>query len=777
MSLTKVQSQSIDANVTISGIVTSTQLNVGTGGTIVTTTASGFVGIGTTNPSAQLHVTGQFRSTDPWDATTGGGQIYLNGTTGNRIDFNQNGVAAPAFTTRSAGTKITLYPEIGAAAADYALGIEASTLWSSVPRTSDQFKWYAGTTNIASLSGIGTFTTTGPVQGTRLISTVATGTAPLTVSSTTVVTNLNADLLDGINSGQFIRSDTNQTATASYLFQRNNPAITNGSYAQGNNHIELRTTDASNPIIGFHRSGFTATALYHSGYGVNSLRIRNADGADGPIWWSGNDGAGSGLDADLLDGVQGASFLRSNVSATNSVDLRAPIFYQSDDTNCFWDNNDFVLRGGAPTITFRDTDHNTGYIHCNSNLLYVLRGANDAAPGAWDAISGEWPFVFNLSNNDARCGRDLYAGSSMRAQIFYDSNNTGYYCDPASTSILNVVGSFGRFYTGYDSGETNSFSCSNYFRSNGNTGWYNATHNGGFFMQDSTYVRVNADKAIYTGGVIQCGNYMYAPNYYSNSTDSNPATSNISNACRVGDGFLISSRFSGVPCWLGRTDNGDLIRFHRAGVQEGQITVTSGTVTYNAFLGAHWARLEDDSKPEILVGTILESVDKLIEWKVAVFTVDEDEKIYAYHGPKSIGDTIEVEYKGNIYEAIIRNEEETTSELNKHVCVKISDTPASKKVFGVFLSWDDEIPDEDASNMINSWNDMSCASVGNYFIRIAPGQTPEDGDLIESAGNGCGKVQDDDVIRSKTVGKVTSTIKQKVYDDGSFLVTCVLYCG
>jgi hypothetical protein len=33
----------------------------------------------------------------------------------------------------------------------------------------------------------------------------------------------------------------------------------------------------------------------------------------------------------------------------------------------------------------------------------------------------------------------LFDGSSVRAQIFYDSNDTGYYTDPAGTSILNVV--------------------------------------------------------------------------------------------------------------------------------------------------------------------------------------------------------------------------------------------------------------------------------------------------------------------------------------------------
>ena len=87
--------------------------------------------------------------------TTGGGQIYLNGASGNRIDFNSNGSAAPTFTTRSAGTRIVLVPSISGSAVDYGFGIETSTLWSSVGTTSNQFKWYAGTTNIATLFGTG----------------------------------------------------------------------------------------------------------------------------------------------------------------------------------------------------------------------------------------------------------------------------------------------------------------------------------------------------------------------------------------------------------------------------------------------------------------------------------------------------------------------------------------------------------------------------------------------------------------------------------------------
>jgi hypothetical protein len=63
------------------------------------------------------------------------------------------------------------------------------------------------------LDGSGNTTFPGTVQGTRFISTVAAGTAPFTVTSNTLVTNLNADLLDGLDSTAFLRSNANNTST------------------------------------------------------------------------------------------------------------------------------------------------------------------------------------------------------------------------------------------------------------------------------------------------------------------------------------------------------------------------------------------------------------------------------------------------------------------------------------------------------------------------------------------------------------------------------------
>lgn len=63
--------------------------------------------------------------------------------------------------------------------------------------TEDRFEFHAAGTSKAYID-----LNDGNISGGVLISTVATGTAPLTVTSTTKVSNLNADMLDGMHAGQ-----------------------------------------------------------------------------------------------------------------------------------------------------------------------------------------------------------------------------------------------------------------------------------------------------------------------------------------------------------------------------------------------------------------------------------------------------------------------------------------------------------------------------------------------------------------------------------------------
>jgi hypothetical protein len=152
----------------VSGTVTATSFSgAGTGltGTAASLTAGAVTnGVYTTGNQTVGGVktfSSQIISTAANSTSTGGGQIYLNGATGNRIDFAGVGYNVPTFTTRSVGTKIVLYPALGASSVDYAIGIEASTLWSSIPGTAYQFKWYAGTTSVADLNGAGVLTVAG----------------------------------------------------------------------------------------------------------------------------------------------------------------------------------------------------------------------------------------------------------------------------------------------------------------------------------------------------------------------------------------------------------------------------------------------------------------------------------------------------------------------------------------------------------------------------------------------------------------------------------------
>lgn len=164
----------------------------------------------------------------------------------------------------------------------------------------------------------------------------------------------------------------------------------------------------------------------------------------------------------------------------------------------------------------------------NDNKLW-LRGMGDSNHYLWNAgddyeelvaytgtgfritssSTGSTVFVAYGSGN----GGHTLSPASSRAPIFYDSDNTAYFFNGSGTTYGEVFGAGTRFYTGYDSGVTNSMSCSNWFRSSGNTGWYNASYGGGIYMFDTTWVRVYNAKSFYVDADIAAAGNVTA--YYS----------------------------------------------------------------------------------------------------------------------------------------------------------------------------------------------------------------------------------------------------------------------
>ena len=171
------------------------------------------------------------------------------------------------------------------------------------------------------------------------------------------------------------------------------------------------------------------------------------------------------------------------------------------------------------------------------------------------------------------------------------------------------------------------------------------------------------------------------------------------------------------------TNDGKLVRFYQDGTEEGDISVSGSTVSYNGAHLSRWSQLPSGAERiEILRGSVLSNLDEMCEWG-----------------------------------------EENNEQLNR---MKVSTVEGDKNVSGVFQAWDD---DDDTYT-----NDFYCAMTGDFIIRIAEGVIVERGDLLMSAGDGTAKPQDDDIIRSKTIAKVTSTNVSCTYDDGSYCVPCVL---
>jgi len=96
-----------------------------------------------------------------------GGNMTLEGTNP-LFTFNNTGLAVPAFTTRSAGTKVLLYSALSPTASDFAIGMDTNKFWSSVPTNtgSHSFSWYGGTVEALTLDGLGNMVLNGTTEAT-----------------------------------------------------------------------------------------------------------------------------------------------------------------------------------------------------------------------------------------------------------------------------------------------------------------------------------------------------------------------------------------------------------------------------------------------------------------------------------------------------------------------------------------------------------------------------------------------------------------------------------
>jgi len=196
------------------------------------------------------------------------------------------------------------------------------------------------------------------------------------------------------------------------------------------------------------------------------------------------------------------------------------------------------------------------------------------------------------------------------------------------------------------------------------------------------------------------------------------------------------------------TSDGTLLSFLQATTEEGTISVSGTTVSYNGGHLSRWAQMPEIKDDTLVKGTVMSNLDEMnVYIAPTTYWTEEDEL------PEGV----------NVGDIKVETHTVDNEQLNK---VKVSDVEGDVNVAGVFVNW----THDDAHQV----DEINMAMTGDMIIRIAQGVVVQKGDLLMSAGDGTAKPQGDDIVRSKTVAKVTSNHVTCTYADGSYCVPCVL---
>lgn len=288
------------------------------------------------------------------------------------------------------------------------------------------------------------------VESSRFVSTVGTGTQPYQCNSTTLNTNLNADLLDNWHIMDIPR---NYNSTATYSLQ----------FALGG------TDNGWKKIFACSESGAGP---------YRSVTVW------GRIWYAYGNHAQSEVSNYHFCAIfymrSGPSSSDSSVGTVeNSARLYLPTFAKGMD-------NIRLVRVGTNNFELQVrqiSSYNNGYIQ----YQYYSYGCNVSA---WRGLQSTSNTTVAVSAGGASTLADSRASSAdvwTSARTFYIQDHNASHTG-AGVSVNGSANVYLKL--------PNSIQCSDWFRSTGNSGWYHQDYGGGWYMKDSTYIRNYGSKRL-----------------------------------------------------------------------------------------------------------------------------------------------------------------------------------------------------------------------------------------------------------------------------------------
>lgn len=402
------------------------------------------------------------------------------------------------------------------------------------------------------VSGIKTFST-------QQKFTVATGTSPFTVSSTTVVSNLNADMLDGWHLNYILKDGyvTSGTAGLSSYWRKVWDITLNNQY----NDVDIN---------------LLVHSAYNQQWGIISFRLRQN-----------GTGTAKNISAYLAEVVGNIPTDRFRLYYNNSSGLCQLWCNPSSQYSVY---NYRVLaktwRTGTEATTLGTfyTGDTTTAQSLPSDSYVSMTGitiVNTAAKVANTLTFSAGKFSSKTYNGSSAITVNVPTHTSHLTNDSGFWTGTRYWANIAvsTSSSTSTSPTFSTAYT------------SNWFRSTGSTGWYSQTYGGGWYMADSTWIRTYGSKSVYQNtGQIRTDGYLVtnggitvgatSPN---NGTYKSHVTGNSwsSGYIRAGAGFYHNSVNSNSYVLLAGGSYKSLADFAKgnAGASNRGVYVTNGTVT------------------------------------------------------------------------------------------------------------------------------------------------------------------------------------------------------
>lgn len=402
------------------------------------------------------------------------------------------------------------------------------------------------------VSGIKTFST-------QQKFTVATGTSPFTVSSTTVVSNLNADMLDGWHLNYILKDGfvTSATSGLSSYWRKVWDITLNNQY----NDVDIN---------------LLVHSAYNQQWGIISFKLRQN-----------GTGTAKNISAYLAEVVGNIPLDRFRLYYNNSSGLCQLWCNPSGQYNVY---NYRVL---AKTWRIGTEVATLGTFYTGDTSTAQSLPSDSYVSMAGITIVNTAAKVANtLTFSAGKFSSKTYNGSSaitvnVPTHTSHLTNDSGFwtgtrYWANIAVSTSSSTSTSPTFSTAYTS---------NWFRSTGSTGWYSQTYGGGWYMSDSTWIRTYGSKSVYQDtGQIRTDGYLVtnggitvgatSPN---NGTYKSHVTGNSwsSGYIRAGTGFYHNSVNSNSYVLLAGGSYKSLADFAKgnAGASNRGVYVTNGTVT------------------------------------------------------------------------------------------------------------------------------------------------------------------------------------------------------